>query len=357
MMMRWLAVFLLILSGVAQAAAPTVRVRVLGQQPVVAGQSVQIEVTILAPNFFLSAPAFPALQVPGAVVTMPDERGVNDTETIDGASYAGIRKTYVFTPQTGGDFTLPTPEIHFTWSGDDGKPQAATVTLPPTTIHAGGQRNASQANAAPASAPAPLLPASPIHIGQTFDQAISGKDAHLRAGDALVRTITIFAPGTPAMMIEPPQLAAPRGVRQFRADPQLQDGVAATGDEPAGATGGRRVETVTYVFEGSGHYTLPAVSVAWYDPATGKRAQSSAPAVTIDVARAAPGLGLAPTGGAPMRLPAWLDWRMAAVLAGGALAAGYAAWRWRRGWRPRGQGTHTGKTHRSNASPLPPLNP
>lgn len=357
MTMRWLAVMLLILSGVAHAAAPTVRVRVLGPQPVVAGQSVQIEVTILAPNFFLSAPAFPALQVPGAVVTMPDERGVNATETIDGASYAGIRKTYVFTPQTAGDFTLPTPEIHFRWSGDDGKPQDATVTLPPTTIHAGGQRNASQASAVQASGPAPLLPASPIHIRQTFDQAISGKDAHLRAGDALVRTITIFAPGTPAMMIEPPQLAAPRGVRQFRADPQLQDGVAAAGDEPAGATGGRRVETVTYVFEGSGHYTLPAVSVAWYDPATGKRAQSSAPAVTIDVARAAPGLGLAPTGGAPMRLPGWLDWRMATLLAGVALTAGYAAWRWRRGWRPRGPATHTGKTHRSKAPPLPPLNP
>ncbi|PLP97276.1 hypothetical protein CYJ10_28215 [Cupriavidus pauculus] len=359
--MRWLAcllaVLLLFASGAAQAAAPTVRVRVLGQQPVVAGQSVQIEVTILAPNFFLSAPAFPALQVPGAVVTMPDERGVNATESIDGTSYAGIRKIYVFTPQTGGDFTLPTPEIHFTWSGDDGKPREAIVTLPPTTIHAGVQKNESQGAAAQASAAAPLLPASPIFIHQAFDQPVSGKDAQLRAGDALVRTITIFAPGTPAMMIEPPQLDAPRGVRQFRADPQLQDGVAASGDEPAGATGGRRVETVTYVLEDSGHYTLPAVSVAWYDPATGKRAQSSVPAVTLDVARAAPGLGLAPTGGAPMRLPGWLDWRIAALLAGVALTAGHAAWRWHMGWRPRGRGAHAGRPRPGHAPPLPPLNP
>ncbi|WP_066740096.1 BatD family protein [Cupriavidus sp. D384] len=359
MTMRWLAVLLLFLSGVVQAAAPTVRVRVLGQQPVVAGQSVQIEVTILTPNFFLSAPAFPALQVPGAVVTMPDERGVNSTETIDGTSYAGIRKIYVFTPQTGGDFTLPTPEIHFRWSGDGGKPQDATVTLPAITIHAGGQGNDSQGAAPSASAPsaAPLLPAAPIHIQQTFDQPVSGKDAHLRAGDALVRTITIFAPGTPAMMIEPPQLAAPRGVRQFRADPQLQDGVAASGDEPAGTSGGRRVETITYVFEGSGHYTLPAVSVAWYDPATGKRAQSSAPAVTIDVARAAPGLGLAPSGGTPLQIPDWLDWRWVALLAGVLIGAGYAAWRWHKGWRPHGRRAHGDGPHRRNAPPLPPLNP
>jgi hypothetical protein len=134
-------------------------------------------------------------------------------------------------------------------------------------------------------------------------------------------------------MIEPPSMSAPRGVRQFRADPQLQDGVAASGDEPAGTTGGRRVETVTYVFEGSGHYTLPAVTVAWYDPATGKRAESSAPAVTVEVGHAAPGLGLAPTG-APVRIPGWLDWRTAALLAGAAFALAWIAWiawRWQMG--------------------------
>ena len=349
---RWLAILLVFLSGVAQAAGPTVRVRVLGQQPVVAGQSVQIEITILAPNFFLSAPAFPALQVPGAVVTMPDERGINSTETVDGASYAGIRKTYVFTPQTGGDFALPTPEIHFTYSGDDGKPQDVTVTLPSTTIHASGQ----QGTPAQAPAAAPLLPAARLHVGQTFEQPVSGKDAHLRAGDALVRTVTIFAPGAPAMMIEPPAMPAPRGVRQFRADPQLQDGAAATGDEPAGTTGGRRVETVTYVFEGSGHYTLPAVSVAWYDPATGKRTQSSAPAVTVDVGRAAPGLGLAPAG-TPVSVPDWLDWRTVALLAGAALALAYVGWRWHTGWRPNWRRAKAGTPRHQSSRPLPPLNP
>lgn len=352
MTMRWLAFLFVLLCGVAHAAGPTARVRVLGQQPVVAGQSVQIEVTILAPNFFLSAPAFPALQVPGAVVTMPDERAINSTETVDGASYAGIRKTYVFTPQTGGDFVLPKPEIHFTYAGDDGKPQEGAVTLPPTTIHAGGQ----QGTPVEQQATAPLLPAARLHVGQTFDHPISGKDAYLRAGDALVRTVTIFAPGAPAMMIEPPSMSAPRGVRQFRADPQLQDGVAASGDEPAGTTGGRRVETVTYVFEGSGHYTLPAVTVAWYDPATGKRAESSAPAVTVEVGHAAPGLGLAPTG-APVRIPGWLDWRTAALLAGAASALAWIAWRWHAGWRPKWGRTKAGKPRRPPVQPLPPLNP
>lgn len=354
---RWLVAVMWCVAACAEAAEPTVRVHVVGTQPVVAGQSVQIEITVLAPNFFLSAPVFPAMQVPGAVITMPDERGVNSTETIDGVSFAGIRKTYVLTAQTGGDFALPTPTLHFTYAGDDGKPRDASVSLPPTTIHAGGQGAGA---ASQPSAGASTLPAGRLHIEQQFDRPIDGKDANLRAGDALVRTVTIFAPGAPAMMIEPPDFKAPRGVRQFRADPLLRDGVAATGDEPAGATGGRRVETITYVFERSGRFTLPAASVAWFDPASGKRALSTAPAVTVDVARAPAGMGLAPTG-APWQLPDWADWRAVvaacAVLVIAAAGVWYGrrhAWRsWHWPWRA----TQVDERRRHDGSRLPPLNP
>ncbi|WP_454764344.1 BatD family protein [Cupriavidus campinensis] len=308
----------------AHAAAPTARVRVIGQQPVVAGQSVQVEVTILAPNFFLSAPAFPALQVPGAVVTMPDDRGVNSTEIIDGVSYAGIRKTYVFTPQTGGDFVLPAPVIRLTYAGDDGKPRDGTVTLPPTTIRAGAQRAQATGTA--------TLPAGRVAVTQRFDRPVEGKDAHLRAGDALVRTVTIFATGTPAMMIEPPDLPSLQGVRQFRADPRLQDAARDPAD-PGGDTGGRRTESITYVFERSGRYTLPPVRVAWYDAASGQRAESAAPAVTVEVGRAAGGLGLAP-GGAPWRLIDWLahvDWLRTGFAAAGLAGIAYLLFAWRVG--------------------------
>ncbi len=46
------------------AAAPIVRVEVGAKQPVPVGQQISVDVTILAPNFFMSAPAFPVLQVP-----------------------------------------------------------------------------------------------------------------------------------------------------------------------------------------------------------------------------------------------------------------------------------------------------
>ncbi|MGO4764247.1 BatD family protein [Cupriavidus sp. 2KB_3] len=356
-----LATVLLCAAMLAHAAGPSVRVRVVGPQPVVAGQSVQVEVTVLAPNFFLSAPAFPVLQIPGAVVTMPDDRGINSTETIDGASFAGIRKTYVVTPQGAGDFTLPPTEFRFTHAGDDGKPQTATVTLPPATIHATGQaaQTAQAGNAGQGTEGSIALPAGALQVTQQFDKPIDG-DSKLRAGDALVRTITIVAPGTPAMMIAPPAppaLQPPRGVRQFRADPVLQDD----------ASGGRRTETITYVFEDSGRHTLPAVPVSWYDAATGRRATSTAPAVTVNVARAAPGLGLSPSGGLAWRPPAWLDeidWRVTGAIVLAAVVLGYGLWRWRRGhgaaraaWRARWHRTMETCHNLWHRSGLPPLNP
>jgi hypothetical protein len=300
----------------ATAAEPTTRVELSPAGPALVGQPVQITVTVLAPDYFLSAPPFPPLAVAGAVVTMPDERGLNGTEVIDGVTYASVRKTYVFTTQTPGTYQLPQPVLHFTYAGADGAPRDASVPMPAITIQARAQGGAPAASRVPGPASAakpagtPALPVGPISVRQQFDRATDG--ATLRAGDALVRTITTFAPGSPAMMIPPPTLRAPRGVRMFTSDPRLADGVA---DANSGGTGGRRTDVVTYVFEDSGSVTLPAVVVDWYDPVRHGPSHSEAPAVTLRVGSARARGGLAPDGigGASLDSergwPEWVNWR------------------------------------------------
>ncbi|KAF7961509.1 hypothetical protein AWV80_32555, partial [Cupriavidus sp. UYMU48A] len=271
-------------SALALAAEPVVRVNVAAKQPVLPGQQIRVEVTILAPNFFLSAPVFPTLQVPGAIITMPDDRGVNTVEKIGGASYAGIQKTYLFAAEQGGDFQLPQVTIAFTYAGDDGKPMHGSVTLPATTIRAAGAAGTAAATAA--------LPVARLNVTQSFDRPVSGPQAQFHAGDALVRTITTFAPQTQAMMIRPPKVEAPSGVRVFAGDPRLDDAA----HDSAGNTGGSRTDRITYVFEHAGTYTLPAIKVEWFDPVTRRPGESEAPEVKVDVASAARLSGLSPTG-------------------------------------------------------------
>lgn len=318
----WLAgLALWLASALALAADPIVRVDVAARQPVLPGQQIRVDVTILAPNFFLSAPVFPTLQVPGAIVTMPDDRGQNTVETIGGVSYAGIRKTYLFAAEQGGDFRLPQVSIAFTYSGDDGKPRQGSVTLPATTIRAAG------AAGAPAVA---TLPVARLNVTQRFDRPVSGPQAQFHAGDALVRTIITFAPQTQAMMIRPSKVEAPAGVRVFAGDPQLSDAA----HDSAGNTGGSRTDRLTYVFEHAGTYTLPAIKVEWFDPVTRKPGESEAPEVKVDVAAAPHLAGLSPTGPHAARLPGegGTAWRLWLWAAGGApvLLLGWLLLHWAR---------------------------
>ncbi|RZT39324.1 BatD family protein [Cupriavidus agavae] len=295
------------------AAAPLVRVEVAAQQPVRVGQQIGIDVTILAPNFFMSAPDFPALQVPGAVVTLPEQRALNSTETIGGVAYAGIRKRYAFTAGQDGDFDLPTPTVRFTYAGEDGAPRGGSVTFPSTRVRAG----AGGPVRAGAAGTTPRLPVARLVITQAWDHGAADGAVNLQAGDALVRTVTTFAPDTQAMLIHPPHAPAPRGVRVFAADPRLTD----RADDPA-AAGGTRIDAVTYVFERSGTYRLPAMTVDWIDPATGKPMNSAAPGIEVKVSAAPVSGALAPSGS--FGAEGATSWRNV-LWSGGLLAVGLVA--------------------------------
>ena len=309
------AVLLACLAGAAWAAAPFARVELQGRQPVLVGRQVHLDVTVLAPNYFTSAPVFPPLAVPGAIVTMPDESGHNAVETIGGATYAAIRKTYVFAAQQEGEFALPPVKIAFTYGGDDGRPRQGSVTLPPFKIKATLPAGA----AAAASAAGGVLPVARVTLTQRFDPDPGKGALHVDAGAAVVRTVEAYAAQTQAMMIPPPKVQAPTGVRVFAADPRLDDIVR----DREGLVGGKRVDQLTYVFEKAGQYALPAIEIAWFDPASGRRQVARAPGVQVEVAPQGPGAGtIAPeppagTPGAVTRR-GHASWRAV----GGGLAAG-----------------------------------
>ena len=277
--MRRLAAALLLLAGgeVRASGQPLVRVAIEAKQPVLVGQQLRVDVQVLAPNFFLSPPQFPGLEIPGAVVELLDEHALNSTESIDGVSYAAIQKTYAVTPQQPGEFRLPPAKIAFEYAAEPGKPGVAgSVTLPPQTFAARLPEGAE-----PSRAPAPV---SKVVLTQTLDRELAG----LKVGDTLTRTIEAFAADTQPMAIPPPSFEAPAGVRVYRHDPVLAD---VKGDRGQ-LVGGRRVDRVTYAFEEPGSYVLPAVEVGWLDAANGRREVSRAPEIRVSV-EARPGFSSA----------------------------------------------------------------
>lgn len=294
----WFLAMSLSLAGASMAADPFARATVATKGTIYAGQQVEVDVDVLVPNYFLSPPQFPLFDIPGAVVTMPDDRGMNLNETVNGEDFSGIRKTYVIVPQEAGDYPLPAAEIPFGYAAVPGQMSQGKVTIPPLTITVA---------AVPAgTGGAPGVTAGELTITQTFDRDLSG----LHVGDALVRTLTIRATGLAPMMIPVPAFKAPEDVQVYLHDPALSEERTARGD----ITAGLRKDTATYVFAKAGTVSLPAIALQWFNPASGKMETAEAEGAKITIV-AAPA---ADTALAPPAQPAeekpfdWLWWVSAA---------------------------------------------
>jgi hypothetical protein len=309
-----LALLALVVPVAALAAdAPEVRVRIEQSGPLYVGQSLRLDVTVLVPNFFMSSPQFPLFDLPGAVVTMPGEGAVNVTETINGITYAGIRRTYVIVPQREGTLTLPPARITFQYAAVPGQPSPGSVTLPPQKLDV----------LLPPGAKTPqgALPVARV----TIQQQVEGLTEPLHVGDAITRRVEIFADHTQSMMIPPPTFAAPAGVRVYRKDPQLTDVTDAQGQ----FLGGRRVDAATYLFDRPGSYTLPAISENWFDPGTNRAQRAEAPEIQVAVVpgpRAEAAIAPEPAPGKSIDWRRWLAPASAVIL--GILAISWLTRRW-----------------------------
>ncbi|MDW9713835.1 BatD family protein [Sinorhizobium meliloti] len=296
-------------AGPALSADPLARASLQSKGTLYAGQQILIDVDVLVPNYFLQPPQFPAIDLPGAIVTLDDGRALNLNETIDGTAYSGIRRTYIVTPQSPGDFTLPPAVITFGYAAVPPQATRGEVTLPPLRF---------TVREAPASAgERPGVVAAKVSIRQELDR----DPAALKAGDTLVRTVTVRAVGLRAMMIPESDFSAPEGVRLYRQDPALSEETDRNGQPVAGV----RKDVAGYLFQNSGTFLLPAIDLSWFDPTTATTQSASAPAVSVSVA-AAPASSTAIAPPMPGAEPAPFDWSLAGAIAAAASATGVAIW-------------------------------
>ena len=311
MLMSLAALLLSVCLSPAQAQTsdePFVRVEVTTQQPVSVGQQVSVDVRVFVPNYFLSAPQFPTFDLPGAIVTLPDQGALNLNERVGGVTFAGIQRTYVITPQQAGALTLPPARISFVYAGASSQPVQGALTLPPETIEV----------RIPTGAEGALL-ASDLTITQTLDR---DPDV-LKAGDTLTRVVTVAAKGVQAMMLPPAEFAPLAGVTLYPQQTVLRDETR----ERAGLIGARRSDKMIYRFDKPGDYVLPALTIDWFDPVANVRAKAVAPDIAVKVAAVAAFQNeIAPAIVAPDETPTpGVDWLRLLVIVAGLVVVGWAA--------------------------------
>ncbi|MBY3075210.1 protein BatD [Rhizobium laguerreae] len=297
------------------AAEPFGRASIEGAEGIVPGQQVHVVVDVFAPEFFTSPPQFPLFDVPDALVTMSDDRTQNLVQTIDGVQYSGIRRSYAIVPEKAGSFQLPVVEIDLGYSSN-GNSTKAIVKIALPSFDVGVSSNQA----------APPFAARSLTMTESFDR----DPASLKVGDALVRTVVIFAEDTQAMLIPPVAFGTTAGLARYEKPAVLADDVEQRGIGRSAETGSTRSETVVYTVSDTGRFPLPAITYPWFDVDEHVLSAATLPVTDVVVAPAAVAERIQPElqrENAPASR-VWRGWLLVILLCAIDLAVAAFAW-WR----------------------------
>jgi len=249
-----------------QPAVPEPAVSVTLDPPrVMVGQKATLAVTVLAPNYMPAAPVLPDFQVRNAV-TRP-LGAVNQTETRDGVTYAGVRYEFAIYPQEPGSYALASQPVTVTYAADPPNTRKVDIALPRQKFEAFIPDAAQDLDPFVAS------------DGLAIEQNVERSSPDLKVGDSIKRIVTVKAAETPAMLLPPPVFAKIDGLALYPGQPTLQDNI----DRRSSALSATRTDEATYMLQRAGDYTLPAIDIAWWNARDGKIEHARADAVALHV--------------------------------------------------------------------------
>ena len=230
------------------------------------GERVVIAIELFSPAYFTDTPSFYLPRVSGAVLMKRSEAPVLRSETIDGYEYTVQRHEVLAFAQRPGLIEIPPIGVRFSVSGD-----------PPTEIHDATPGLQFVAKIPPGTEAIATFVTTPnLSVSDTW-----GNQPHkARVGDAFTRTITIDASNVPGMLLPVVQPLAPEGIRSYLRDPLVED------SNVRGVMTGRRTETISYLCESAGRFTLPEQRIYWWDPVQELLHEEVIPGVSFSVAAA-----------------------------------------------------------------------
>lgn len=277
---------------------------------VVVGQPATLVVEVMAPNYMTKPPVLPDFQIANAITRAGST--MNFSERQADVSYAGIRYTYLISPQEPGTYAVTGQAVTITYADNPPHTRATQVPVPATRFEA----------AIPDAARGldPFLSATRLSLKQD----IQPSSPSLKVGDAVSRVVTIEAEGAPAILLPPTPFAPISGTRVYPSAPQLNDGL----DQRTDRLSSTRTDRATYMLEAAGTLTLPAIEIAWWDVKEEKIQRARLDPQSFTVAGGVPAAkGGAEQGGlsAPRRLILFVleHWLMLALVI---IAAALAIW-------------------------------
>ena len=283
------------------------------------GQQVRLLIDVLGRDGWAQIRKFHPFEVSGASVLQVESQGTRLTDTVSGATWTGQHYEWLVFPQRAGAIAIP-PIVVDVETKDLATQEATPVPdqkTPAVTFQAALPPGADQERG--------LISTTRLEASQTLEPST----AVFKVGDALKRSISLRAAAISGMAFAPVQYTPVAGVGIYPGEPVVQDAV-----DRGSLDEGRRMESVTYVFEREGNYVLPDVTVTWWDLGEKRLRREVLPGPHVRVIVAGPATTVG--GGAPAPASrSWPRW-LGIVVAVGVAAVGAGLY-WRQAIRARYQ--------------------
>ncbi len=235
------------LAELQQADKVRIQVWVEPEQNIIARQQVNLQIEVATDKWFSGGTQIGHFEIKDAIVLQREKFALNSTRSEGEKNWTVQQWTLVVYPQRDGLFEVPAIPLQLSIAGDNAESIIGEVytqsfnfeaTIPEQAV---GYTN--------------WVATSRFEIEESFNKTPD----ELGTGDALVRTIRMSADNLPAMMLPAVKLDDIQGIAVYAKPPQLTDKIN-RGDYLA-----QRQQTITYVFEKEGEYSLPKQSFYWWN--------------------------------------------------------------------------------------------
>lgn len=290
----------------AGAGQPFARMRVEAPEPVEPGTTIMLQVDVLVPTWFLHAPRFPeTFELPGATVELVRGSAENLSESIDGSTWAGLRRSYRIRLLNPGRYRLPGLAIPISYA------RAGSTKALELSVHARSDTVLRVRIPQAASQLEPFIAAHRLQLAQRIEQP----ERPLGTGDAVRRTIVLTSDAA-AVELPADVWVEASGMRLYLDPPLTRE----ERDEATARASITREQSATWVFEQPGSYELPPLTIAWWNLGDRQIHHSRLPAVPLTVTprqeRAVFALPEAMAKRTPEPLAAWRTMRPVAAALG-----------------------------------------
>lgn len=230
------------------------------------GQQVTLNLDLKTTGFSFSNSHFNLPEVGGAFLMQTDTTTIKLTENVNGVVWQVIRYPLALYPQKAGFLEIPSIDVRFVTSAGFGSAEKSfEFQTEPLQLSI--------------KTPPGVKPGDLVITTNSFklDYSWQPQTGVTQTGDAITLTVSRGADDISAMLLPPLPVFRTEGLATYPQAPEIND------KTNRGELTGERTDSIIWVVEKPGSYTIPGIRFQWWDPSSNELKQQIIAGTHLDI--------------------------------------------------------------------------